>query len=319
MLSYLVKLHEQSTSTDQAFLSKREIVAFLMPSTDHSQATIDKNIISILENRASGYGYEREAETPGFEEAGDHLFGRGRLFMVKLDFMDFGHDRIRLVSPTNLAKARAYLSYATPPIIFERNTRDIRNAFFLEAYCDLEVSPKAIHRDVESQRIHREERPSQPAPAHSPLSLAGTFTPRAGLSRTFQGAFRRDLLRLYKRRCALCGIDVPSFLAASHIIPVGIDRSIANDRRNGLLLCALHDAAFEDGYFGLSDDFRIVLNPAFVPFMTHPVLQTMIIEMEGKQISPPSNMESRPLVQYVRRHRRLHGFPEAKRAVQATL
>ena len=76
-----------------------------------------------------------------------------------------------------------------------------------------------------------------------------TVTVRMG-----QQLFRRNLLLIYKS-CVLCGIENHSILKASHIKPWSkSSNSEKLDPSNGLLLCANHDALFDNGLISFSED-----------------------------------------------------------------
>ena len=67
-----------------------------------------------------------------------------------------------------------------------------------------------------------------------------------------QRKFRKNLIEEFGCKCALCEINKPKLLVASHIIPYSrcnSDLSIAGDPQNGLLLCKNHDALFEMGNY----------------------------------------------------------------------
>jgi hypothetical protein len=64
-----------------------------------------------------------------------------------------------------------------------------------------------------------------------------------------QYAFRKALLLGNKGRCCLSKIGPPDLLIASHIVPWSKHTQHRGDSRNGLLLNALLDKAFDKGYF----------------------------------------------------------------------
>lgn len=70
-----------------------------------------------------------------------------------------------------------------------------------------------------------------------------------------QQDFRKNLLKKYNCKCAICGINIKELLIASHIVSVKnileenssdtIKKKKIKDPENGLLLCSLHDALFD--------------------------------------------------------------------------
>lgn len=76
-----------------------------------------------------------------------------------------------------------------------------------------------------------------------------------------QAFFRAALLAAYDGRCCFTGIAVPDLLKASHIKPWAKANDV-NEKanpRNGLLLNALHDAAFDKGYITITYDYTILV------------------------------------------------------------
>lgn len=77
--------------------------------------------------------------------------------------------------------------------------------------------------------------------------------------RVNQRYFRHTLLELYRGRCCLTHLAVPELLVASHIKPWAAcdpttERLAAS---NGLLLNALHDRAFDQGFMTIDRNLRV--------------------------------------------------------------
>lgn len=76
------------------------------------------------------------------------------------------------------------------------------------------------------------------------------------------GAFRKNLVSLYEQRCAFCKLRIISadgqdIVDGAHIKPFSEFR---DDRlTNGLALCKNHHWAFDHGWFGISDNYRILI------------------------------------------------------------
>ena len=75
--------------------------------------------------------------------------------------------------------------------------------------------------------------------------------------RVGQDFFRAAVLSAYDERCCITGLSVPKLLVASHIVPWRVDQRNRVNPRNGLLLSALHDKAFEIGLITIEDDMTI--------------------------------------------------------------
>lgn len=92
------------------------------------------------------------------------------------------------------------------------------------------------------------------------LSIEQTEKERLIKSRIGQGKFKKMLLQR-KSKCALCGVDDPRLLIASHIKPWSVS---SNDERldlhNGLLLCPNHDALFDKKLISFTDSGEIMIS-----------------------------------------------------------
>jgi len=83
---------------------------------------------------------------------------------------------------------------------------------------------------------------------------------------SLQQKFKNDLIKDFKGKCFICGLDEPGLLVASHIIPFSRckdDFSVAWNKNNGLLLCSLHDKLFETGRYITIKNGKILLKEKF--------------------------------------------------------
>ena len=78
--------------------------------------------------------------------------------------------------------------------------------------------------------------------------------------RVKQAFFRRSVLSSYGGKCCISGVSDSRFLVASHIVAWKDDASNRLNPANGLCLSAIHDKAFDNHLFSLSDDHRIILS-----------------------------------------------------------
>jgi predicted restriction endonuclease len=72
-----------------------------------------------------------------------------------------------------------------------------------------------------------------------------------------QDFFRAAVLSAYSAQCCITGLSMPKLLVASHIVPWRIDRLNRVNPRNGLLLSALHDKAFDIGLITIEDNMTV--------------------------------------------------------------
>lgn len=123
--------------------------------------------------------------------------------------------------------------------------------------------------------------------------------------RARDAAFATIVKDAYNSTCAVCGSQrespdgIPE-VEAAHIYPRREGGS--DDPRNGLALCRLHHWAFDAGWFGLSDDCRIIVCEApsrtgFEEFHT----------LEDAELQVPEN-EYKPHPLFLSAHRELTGF-----------
>ncbi|WP_347549904.1 HNH endonuclease signature motif containing protein [Pseudalkalibacillus hwajinpoensis] len=70
--------------------------------------------------------------------------------------------------------------------------------------------------------------------------------------------FRKDLIPLWKGKCALCAINLSEVLKASHSKPWKDSTNIERvDPYNGLLLCSNHDALYNEGLIAFDGQGRL--------------------------------------------------------------
>jgi putative restriction endonuclease len=99
-----------------------------------------------------------------------------------------------------------------------------------------------------------------------------SYTTTLALRRLHQAAFRRDVLDAYVDTCAVCRLRVRGLLDAAHIVadthPLG-DPVVPN----GLALCKLHHAAFDQNVIGIRPDAVVELNHELLEASDGPMLR----------------------------------------------
>lgn len=116
-----------------------------------------------------------------------------------------------------------------------------------------------------------------------------------------QDFFRRTVLASYRNRCCISGVSEPRLLVASHIVPWSQDKANRLNPRNGLCLSAIHDKAFDNYLFTLSEDWRILLSVR-LKASRDSFLREVFFPAEGKQIELPDRFK--PDQALVAAHRR---------------
>lgn len=121
----------------------------------------------------------------------------------------------------------------------------------------------------------------------------GIASRRAG-----QEKIRVNALLLYNGRCAICGMDHPKLLVASHIVPWSVDEKVRGDPRNVILLCSLHDRLFDAGFISLSVDYRVIVSKALDGYET---AKTAAMSVSGFKLNVPTDYP--PKSEYLQHHR----------------
>ena len=106
---------------------------------------------------------------------------------------------------------------------------------------------------------------SEPQVEFVHLAPAGIDVMRLTKTRVNQSFFRKLILASYDNRCALTGIDTPSLLVASHIVPWSISSSARTNPTNGICLNSLHDRAFDEGLITFDKDFSVIYSSKLPP------------------------------------------------------
>ncbi len=99
----------------------------------------------------------------------------------------------------------------------------------------------------------------------------------------------------------MCDIDEPQLLRASHIIPWSEEKKTRLDLRNAILLCGLHDLAFEHGCI-------TILSSCLIRFNKNTSSNTLCLlkKITSKRLRLPSPENFKPKQEFLSRHRRGH-------------
>lgn len=124
-----------------------------------------------------------------------------------------------------------------------------------------------------------------------------------GTRRKGHTEFSKNVKDNYDYKCAVCGISDKEFLVAGHISSWAEDANNRTNRQNGICLCLLHDKAFEKGYIGLSDDYKIIINTE--KEISMPLLENLKM-FENKVISLPK--KESPDKELLQKHRDKHNL-----------
>ena len=109
-------------------------------------------------------------------------------------------------------------------------------------------------------------------------------------------ALRRLTLANYGGQCAVCDTHDPLLLVTRHVAR-WTDRPDARGKlSNTICFCTLHDRLFEHGYFGLQDDFRLIVRANVGGAAVRTWLERCTTEFQRPNSHPP-------MVEFLREHR----------------
>lgn len=129
-------------------------------------------------------------------------------------------------------------------------------------------------------------------------NIQATGTRRVGHSK-----FSKDVKTNYEYTCAICEITETEFLVAGHISSWAEDPENRLNPQNGICLCSLHDKAFEHGYIGLTDDFKVLINNKVNK--TAPLYENLKL-YENTTIRLPRT--GQPDINFLKKHRQKHNL-----------
>jgi putative restriction endonuclease len=111
--------------------------------------------------------------------------------------------------------------------------------------------------------------------------------------RLHQPVFRSRVLRAYQSTCAMCRLRHAELLDAAHILPDGHplgDPVVPN----GLALCKIHHASFDQNILGVRPDLTIEVQPKVLAEIDGPMLRYGLQEMHGLTLTIPRIRASQP-------------------------
>jgi putative restriction endonuclease len=113
--------------------------------------------------------------------------------------------------------------------------------------------------------------------------------------RVNQYEFRQRILASYNGKCCITGIDLPTLLVASHIIPWSVNVGERLNPQNGLCLNNIHDRAFDRGLITLTpNDFRVKLSKDILKKGKEKSVQNFFMRFENQQIIFPDRYAPNP-------------------------
>lgn len=131
--------------------------------------------------------------------------------------------------------------------------------------------------------------------------LKGEVKIQAVKTRVNQSVFRQMVLINYTSKCAITGIDIPDLLIASHILPWSKNYKERLNPENGICLSALYDRAFDKGYIGFTDNYKVLLSSVLKEKCDKEYYNKYFASIENQIILEP--IKYKPSKQFLEYHR----------------
>ena len=119
------------------------------------------------------------------------------------------------------------------------------------------------------------------------------YVTRVSMVRLHQATFRKQVLTAYRNQCTICHLKHTELLDAAHIIP---DKDPDGEPvvTNGLSLCKIHHAAFDNNILGIRPDYRVEIQTDILAEVDGPMLKHGLQELHGSTLVLPNRVADRP-------------------------
>jgi putative restriction endonuclease len=118
--------------------------------------------------------------------------------------------------------------------------------------------------------------------------LKGETKLREVKTRVNQDVFRRIVMANYSGKCAICGIDIPALLNASHIVPWALIEKERLNPENRICLSALYDRGFDKGLIGVTDSYDILLSKELKSKQSEDYYEKFFAPLSKRKLNMPS-------------------------------
>jgi putative restriction endonuclease len=162
------------------------------------------------------------------------------------------------------------------------------------------LSFTVIVDDVATVTLRKGESPTQTVPDEQALFSRRAYVTRLVRQRVHQQAFRIRVLEAYREQCACCRLRHEQLLDAAHIIPDS-DPEGEPIVSNGIALCKLHHAAFDQFFIGISPDHIISVRKDILEESDGPMLLHGLQGLDGTKIVLPRRANLQPNGEFLER------------------
>lgn len=118
------------------------------------------------------------------------------------------------------------------------------------------------------------------------------YATRLVRQRLHQSLFRERVLQAYRTQCAMCRLKHEGLLDAAHIVADSEEGPPVVT--NGLSLCKIHHATFDQLFVSVTPDYEIRVLPSILAEEDGPMLEHGLKKLEGIKIILPSSVQDRP-------------------------
>jgi putative restriction endonuclease len=117
-------------------------------------------------------------------------------------------------------------------------------------------------------------------------------------TRIHQRRFRELVVRAYRSSCTICSLRHVELLDAAHILSY---REIQGrpDVTNGLSLCKIHHAAYDENILGVAPDYRVHVREDVLTEIDGPMLMHGLQKVDGLRLQLPRHRDSWPNRQFL--------------------
>lgn len=109
------------------------------------------------------------------------------------------------------------------------------------------------------------------------------YATRPTRTRLHQHGFRTRVLTAYQGRCAMCSLRHSVLLDAAHIVPDGEPGGLAITA-NGMALCKIHHAAYDELFVGVRPDLVVEVNRDLLEEKDGPMLRHGLQDLHNQRV-----------------------------------
>jgi predicted restriction endonuclease len=232
----------------------------------------------------AGYGTYKEQRRESIVQAWQ-AYGVHNGVANKTEFLSRAGSALRIRSANDNSLITSIvltdlIFFSSPPTLTSVGVK----AFQTVRYIDEDTAVRILETNLKTNASTSQVEPTAPG---APISRTMVN------SRPYQAFLRYLLMKTYNGRCAICGMDEPTLLYASHIIPHrdAVRLDLARNLDNAILLCSLHNDLLDKGFITIeltqSGAYRILISNR-LSSSSNPASQRIVSELRAAHFSPPS-------------------------------